>query len=127
MAIGKAMIVFLVLSTLLCFSVPGLCQDEENYDQAVTEYNYSEDDYESSEFGFGVVADIAENSITLSERGYDEDGDTEVSYTIDEQTEFININSLKEIKKGDTAYIDYAIKEDNKLALSIDIESEEIE
>lgn len=127
MAIRKAVGVFLVMPLLLCFAMLAICQDEDNYDEASTEYDYPVDDYESSEFGLGTVVSIVDSAITLSEDGYGEEADSEVIYIVDEKTKFSNINSLGEIKKGSVAYIDYIEKDGKKLILTIDIESEEIE
>lgn len=74
---------------------------------------------EEQEFTYGIITRIEGNEITLSEYDYEQDLDVNMVYTVNEQTIFENISSIKELQVNDS--LDLYFREENgtRIATSI--------
>jgi len=69
--------------------------------------------------------DTAKKSITVKYLDYETDIEKEMSFVIDEKTNFEGVNSLGEIKVKDTVSIDYIMEQDKNIARNISVEKPE--
>lgn len=96
----------LVLGFLMC-SVSGvsLAQEEEEL-----------------EYSWGIVSSVSSNQIVVTEYDYDSDEEVDATYTVDPQADIRNVESLKDIKVGDSIEIDYVVSAGKKVAKIIAVE-----
>lgn len=64
-------------------------------------------------YGSVVAVDSASNRITISEYNYENDSESNVTYSVDINTKYENAGSLNEIQAGDDVDIDYTVGGDN--------------
>ena len=71
---------------------------------------------EDVEYGYGTVVkvDVSKNEIVISEYDYDNDTEGTVTYSVNPEVMFENVNSLKEIAPGTYVDIEYTIREGGK-------------
>lgn len=100
----------LIVAFLLCFMSNAVLAEETEEE----DINYAS----------GIVVEITNNQITISEFNEDEEK-VNVTYYVDEESRFINSDSLKDIPVGKEVEIEYVIKDDKKIAKSITLEAEE--
>ena len=69
-----------------------------------------------TEHAYGIVEaiDCSANTIVIKERNYDDDTDSNVTYCLNSDTTFENINSLGEIAVGNDVDISYSEQNDDK-------------
>lgn len=64
---------------------------------------------EDAEYGYGTVVKVNESKkeIVVSEYDYDSDTEINITYSVDPNAKFENVDSMGEIKVGDEIGIDY--------------------
>ncbi len=74
--------------------------------------SFADNEIENTEFAYGTVEaiDRPANTIVIKERNYDDGTDDNVTYYLDSDTAFENINSLDEIAIGNDVDISYLAK-----------------
>ena len=77
---------------------------------------------EELDYSWGIVSTISSNQIVITEYDYDSDEEVNVTYTLDPKVDLKNVESLEDIKEGDSVEIDYAIKDGQKVAKIIAVE-----
>lgn len=77
---------------------------------------------EETEYSWGTVSSVSSNQIVVSEYDYETDENSEVTYTLAPNTEFENVDSLKDIAVGDNVDIEYVVKNGKKVAKTITVE-----
>lgn len=70
--------------------------------------------------------DVSSSNFTIKYMDYQTDEEKELVLTVDQETKFENIGDLSGIKAGDTASIDYVVKDDKNIAKNISIEKIEL-
>ncbi len=103
----RYLVVAVVLALGLVFSVSGVSLAQEE---------------EEAEYSWGTVSSISSNQIVVSEYNYDTEENIDVVYTLDPKMELKNVNSLKDIAVGDSVDIEYAVRDDKKVAKVITVE-----
>lgn len=91
---------------------PAAVTANDNLDAGVIDINYS----------YGIVTNISPAEITLLEYDYDRDEEIQVTYKIDAETEFNNLDSIDKVVKSDEIEIYYVNQDGVKLAKSIEKE-----
>ena len=74
-------------------------------------------------YSWGTVSSISSGQIVVSEYDYDKQEEADVAYIIDSNTELINVDSPEDIKVGDSVDIEYAVKDNQKVAEAITVSS----
>lgn len=74
------------------------------------------------EYTDGVIVDISSTEITISEYEIDNDEHNNVTFIINEDTEIIGVDSIDELSNNDIVEIEYTVKDDVKIALTIYVE-----
>lgn len=97
---GYLVVAGLVLGLLLC-SVPGISLAQE---------------VEELEYSWGKVSSVSSEQIVVTEYDYDADKEVDVTYTLDPEVELKNVESLEDIKVGDSVEIDYVVKDGKRVA-----------
>lgn len=71
---------------------------------------------EDVEYGYGTVVKVNESKkeIVVSEYDYDNDTEINITYSVDSNAKFANVDSIREIKVGDEISIDYMEDETGK-------------
>ena len=71
---------------------------------------------EDTEYGYGTVVtvDVSKNEIVINEYDYENDKEITITYSIDPEVKFGNVESLKEITPDTYVDIEYTIREDGK-------------
>lgn len=69
--------------------------------------------------------DPGASMLTVTYMDYQTDEEKELVLTVDPETEFEGVKDLGEVKLGDTASIDYILKDDKNIAKNISIEEME--
>ena len=74
------------------------------------------DETEETEYAYGTVEtmDLSANTIVIKEQNYDDDTETIVTYYLNSDTAFENINSLSEVALGNDVDISYLVRDDGK-------------
>ncbi|MBL7092293.1 MAG: hypothetical protein ISS24_02730 [Candidatus Omnitrophica bacterium] len=73
-------------------------------------------------YSWGIVSSISSDRIVVIEYDYDTREDINVTYTLGPKVDLKNVESLKDIKEGDSIEIDYMISGNKKVAESITVE-----
>jgi len=76
-------------------------------------------------WGEVVSVDAQNKLINIKYLDYESDTEKEMSFVIDEKTNFEGVNSLSDIKVNDTVSIDYIIKDNKNIARTISVEKPE--
>lgn len=71
-------------------------------------------------------ADVASSSFIIKYMDYQTDEEKELILSIDQETKFENIGDLSGIKAGDTASIDYIVKDGKNIVKNVSIEKIEL-
>ena len=79
-------------------------------------------EFEGAEFSYGTAKSVSANQLVVSEYDYENDKDVDVTYSVNEKTTLEGIKAVTEIAAGDSVDIDYEVKGDQKIALSIAVE-----
>jgi len=79
-------------------------------------------EFEGAEFSYGTVKSASGDQLVVSEYDYENDKDIDVTYTVGPEATFEGVASFSEIVAGDSVDIDYEIKGDQKIAVSIAVE-----
>ena len=103
----KGMVIALASVLLVCVSIG---------------FSYAQE--EDMEFSYGTVVSVSGNQVVVSEYDYDQDAETELTYTADPAATFEGVNSVKEIAKGDIIEIDYEVKNGKNIAKRIFVEKD---
>ena len=87
---------------------------------------------EETQYSWGVVKIISPNQITITEYDYYSDEEIDFTYNIDKDAEIINVESIKDIKTGESVEIDYIMKNNKRFVKILAVikseeEEEEIE
>lgn len=85
---------------------------------------------EETEYSFGTVIAVNElkNEITISEYDWMKETEVKITYSVNANTKFYPVTSLKEIAVDDEVEIDYIISEDGKkIATYIGVSTPELE
>lgn len=80
-----------------------------------------------AEYSWGVVSSISADQIVVTEQDYETDKEVAVTYTVNPETKLKNVDSLKDVKVGDSIEIDYVVKDGKNMAKIITIEKPSIE
>lgn len=99
------------------YSIPALAQDP-----AVPVAEEPLVEFEGTEFSYGTVKSVSGDQLVVSEYDYENDKDIDVTYSVSPTVTLEGVASLGEIAAGDTVDIDYEIKGDQKVAVSIAVE-----
>lgn len=78
---------------------------------------------EDLEYSFGVVQQVSPTQIVVREYDYLTDQETDVTYHVDSSVELENVDSVDGIKVGDDVEVDYVMKDGNKVAVTIAVET----
>lgn len=108
----RYLVVAVVLTLCLAFSVSGLALAQEEVAQEEEETGYT----------WGKVSSVSAEEIVINEYDYDTGELTDVVYTLDANIELKNVDSLQEIAVGDSADIEYVVIDGKKVAKVIAIE-----
>lgn len=92
--------------TLLACSASGLSQAQE------AEIQYS----------WGTVKSLTSEQLAVTEYNYENNQEISVTYTVDAETVFNNVQSISEIKVGDSVEIDFVVMEGKNIAKTITVE-----
>jgi len=76
-------------------------------------------------WGEVVSVDAQNKLINIKYLDYESDTEKEMSFVIDDKTNFEGVNSLSDIKVNDTVSIDYIIKDNKNIARTISVEKPE--
>ena len=76
---------------------------------------------EEPEYAFGTTKSVEGDKLVINEFDYDTGEEKEAAYWVDSKTEYDNVASLKEIAAGDEVDIDYLVKDDKKMAVTISV------
>lgn len=106
----KIMAATLVLGLLLCATGVLLAQE-----------GASEED---GEFSWGTVNSISSNQIVLSEYNYDSEEELAITYTVDPDVKLYNVGSFQDIAVGDDIWVDYVIREGQRVAKAIEVKTQ---
>lgn len=79
------------------------------------------------EYAWGVVKEVSNDSIVVTEYDYDTDVDIDAAYSISSDTEVSNVETLDDISIGDMVDIEYFIVGGKKEAKVISVETGEVE
>lgn len=84
---------------------------------------------EETKYAWGTVSSVSAGGFVLTEYDYENEQKIDIAYSCDAQTKLYNLNSLQELKSGDNVWIDYVVKDNQRVAIGIEIEdfSEETE
>ena len=77
---------------------------------------------EMTEFSYGTVKSVSTNQIVITEYDYDKDEEIDISYTVDQNTEFEGVKSIQDIVIGNNVDIVYSVVDDKRIAQSITVE-----
>ena len=77
---------------------------------------------EEVEYSYGTVNKVSGNDIEVKEYDFETESDVNVTYVVNAETQFINVNAVAEIAPGDTVDIDYVVKEGKNAAKVVDVE-----
>jgi len=113
----------LALSALVVAPVIFAAGNEE----AVNQMEADADGQDVALIGLGVVAKVDAESLVLVEYEYESDEELEVSYQVNDRTQFDNIASLADLQPGDSVEVVYADEAGKKVALAISKEENYIE
>jgi len=69
--------------------------------------NAEDEETEDMGFTYGVVINITNTKLVIREYDFDTDEEKEVTYVINASTQFINIESIKDVEVGDEVDINY--------------------
>lgn len=94
----------LAFGLLICSGI-SLAQEEEELD-----------------YSWGKVSSVSSNQLVVTEYDYDSDEEVDVTYTVDPKAELKNVESLKDIKVGDSVDIEYVVIGGKKVAKIITVE-----
>jgi len=76
---------------------------------------------EEPEYAFGTAKSVEGDKLVINEFDYDTGEEKEATYWADSKTEYDNVASLKEVAAGDEVDIDYLVKDDKKMAVTISV------
>jgi len=82
---------------------------------------------EEIEYSWGTVISVSSNRITVSEHDYDSGKEVAVTYIVDPEVEFINVELLKDIAVDDSIEINYVVRDGKKVAKLIAVEKSSYE
>ena len=129
---GRTMRWFLFLAAAMMLASPrlALAQEEGVPEDTVQEEVALEDEgtdegqeaigiEEDIAVTFGTVTSVADGAITILEYDFDADQDVEVTYVIDEDTEYENITAASELQMDDPVEIVFIEMEEQKFALIV--------
>lgn len=77
---------------------------------------------EETQVSLGQVVSVSPEEIILSEYDYDTEQAVEVKYLVTEDTQINNVDSLEDITVGEDVNIEYVVKDDENVAVSISVE-----
>lgn len=77
---------------------------------------------EEVDYSWGIVANVSEGQIVVTEYDYDKDREADVVYSIDPNVELENAASLKDIAAGDSVDIEYVVEGDKRVAKVIAVD-----
>ena len=100
----RYLVIIAVLGSLIC-SVSGISLAQEE---------------EKTAYSWGIVKSISSKQIVVTEYDYDRDEEIDMVYTVDPNMELFNVNSLEDIAIGSEVWIDYTIREGEKVAMGIE-------
>ncbi len=80
---------------------------------------FAQDEDEIVETSYGEVVSISGNQIIIKEYDYEKYQSINVTYNIDNDVELINLDSLSDLKSGDTVDVDYVIRNNERFAVTI--------
>ena len=102
----KIFLSIILAAAVFCFaSNLSLAQDEEGMD-----------------YSWGAVVEVSSDQIIVSEYDYDLDEEKDVVYKVNPDTELNNIESLKDLIKGDNIDINYVVEAKERIAKVITLE-----
>lgn len=81
------------------------------------------------DYSWGIVAQVSEGQIAVTEYDYEKDQETDVVYSIDPNVKLENAASLEDIAAGDSVDIEYAVEGGKRVAkvIAVDKSGEESE
>ena len=79
-------------------------------------------EFEGAEFSYGTAKSVSADQLVVSEYDYENDKDVDVTYSVNEKTTFEGVKAVAESAAGDSVDIDYEVKGDQKIALSVAVE-----
>ena len=82
-------------------------------------------EFEGTEFSYGTVKSVSNDQIVVSEYDYENDKDVDVTYSVSPEATFEGVAGIGEIAAGDSIDMDYELKGDQKVAVSVAIEKAE--
>lgn len=82
---------------------------------------------EEIDYSWGTVAGISENQIVVTEYDYNKDEEVDITYSIDPNVKFENVDSLENIAVGDSVDIEYVVKDGKRVAKVIAVEKSSYE
>lgn len=99
----------MVIMLIFCFLVQPYCSVvlAENEDEM--------------EYAWGVIKEVSNDSIVVTEYDYDTDVDIDVAYSISSDTKVSNVETLDDISIGDTVEIEYFVVGGKKEAKVISV------
>jgi len=75
---------------------------------------FAQEEYVESEYGTVVKVDVVKNEIVISEYDYENDTEIATTYSVNPETEFENVKSLKELTPGTYVDVTYTTGKDGK-------------
>jgi hypothetical protein len=111
-------IFILVLTfTVLGFSGQALAQNDEVIGT----------DEDTALIGLGTISQVATDQLLVKEYDFETDSEQDVKYLVNDKTKFENLNSIKDLKVGDSVEIVFAEENGQKVALSVSKEENYID